>query len=80
MELRSPITTPMINKPHISKFEVDADSFHIGFDIHASYSTSNDKRHFIGNLKPLNQVAVIGVNETLFFTHTRTRLGGMESQ
>ena len=42
--------------------KVDTDSFPIGIDTHASYSMSNDKSHFIGQIKPMRQSSVIGVN------------------
>ena len=46
-------------------FKPDSDSFTIGLDNHASFSMSNDKRHFVGTIRQYRTSTVKGVGGSL---------------
>ena len=56
-------STPDPNHP--SQVNFDTDSFIIGVDNHASRTLSNNKRHFIGYIRRLDNVFINGINGKL---------------
>ena len=58
-------------------FKLDSDSFTIGVDNHASFSMSNDKKHFVGTIKQYRTSTVKGMGGVS--THKRVRNSKMES-
>ena len=46
-------------------YSPDSDSFDIGIDTHASFTMSNNRRHFVGPIKPSRSAIVNGVNGSL---------------
>ena len=49
----------------INRFKVGTDAFTIGIDTHASYSMSNNKAHFISEIKSIRNASIVGVSGTL---------------
>ena len=65
------ILTATDNKKNYT-YSPNSDSFDIGIDTHASYTMSNDRRHFIGPIRPTRASIVIGVNGSLPIKGTGT--------